>query len=298
MTNPAQRLPHVTPARLAQITALLGVLQAVSPRLAARVTFWLFLKPQRRGLTESDSEIMAGARVHAVTAGTSAFRVYEWGPVTRTDTRTVIILHGWGSRAGRFSLLAADLAARGWRVLAIDAPGHGLSAGSRSSLPQFMAALDTVATRLGPAQAIIGHSLGALAVVCARATSAPAWFASLQKLVLISIPSGAPFLTNAFLQMFRIGPATASHLRRQFRQHFGTDPGFFMALPDATLRRLPTLLVHDRGDDIVPFAHSQELLAAFANARLLATDTLGHSALTRDAATIGAITEFLDAANP
>jgi pimeloyl-ACP methyl ester carboxylesterase len=294
MTNPAQRLPHVTPARLARITALLGVLQAVSPRLAARAAFWLFLKPQRRGLTESDTEIMTGARVHAVTAGTNVFRVHEWGPVTRTDTRTVIILHGWGSRAGRFSLLAAELAARGWRVLAIDAPGHGLSAGSSSSLPLFMAALDAVATQLGPAQAVIGHSLGALAVVCARATSAPAWFASLQKLVLVSIPSGAPFLANAFLEMFRIGPATASHLRRHFRQHFSADPEFFMARPDATLQRLPALLVHDRGDDIVPFAHSEALLSAFASARLLATDTLGHSALTRDAATISAIAQFLD----
>jgi pimeloyl-ACP methyl ester carboxylesterase len=294
MTNPAQRLPHVTPARLARITAMLGVLQALSPRLAARVAFWLFLKPQRRGLTESDMQIMASAQRHQVTAGTDTFQVYEWG----AGTRTVIVLHGWGSRAGRFSLLATALAARGWRVLAIDAPGHGLSAGNSSSLPQFMAALDAVATQLGPVRTVIGHSLGALAVVCARAASAPAWFAALQKLVLVSMPSGAPFLANAFLEMFRIGPATATHLRRHFRQRFGHDPEFFMARPDAALQRLPTLLVHDRGDDIVPFAHSQALLPAFANARLLATDTLGHSALTRDAATIAAMADFLDEGSP
>jgi pimeloyl-ACP methyl ester carboxylesterase len=143
-------------------------------------------------------------------------------------------------------------------------------------------------------QAVIGHSLGALAVICARATSAPAWFASLQKLVLISIPSGAPFLAKAFLEMFRIGETTAEHLRGHFQRRFGNGPEFFMARPDATLQRLPTLLVHDRGDDIVPFAHSEALLPSFASARLLVTDTLGHSALTRDAATISAIALFLD----
>lgn len=290
MSSPAQRLPHVSPARLARITALLSVLQTLSPRLAARVAFWLFLKPQRRALADSDAVIMASARVHAITAASDTFQVYEWG----AGPRTVIILHGWGSRAARFSPLAAALAAQGWRVLAIDAPGHGRSAGNSSSLPQFMAALDAVATQLGPAQAVIGHSLGALAIVCARQGAAPAWFASLQKLVLIAAPSGAAFLANAFLEMFRIGAATAVHLQHHFRQRFGVDPEFFAARPDNTLRRLPTLLVHDRGDDIVPFVHSEGLLAAFTDARLLATEGLGHSALTRDTTTIGAIASFLD----
>lgn len=291
MSAPAQRLPHVTPARLARITALLRVLQAASPRLAAHVAFWLFLKPQRRALADSDAGFMATARTHALPAATGNFLVHEWG----SGDRTAMILHGWGSRAARFAPLASALVARGWRVLAIDAPGHGSSAGSSSSLPQFMAALDAVAAQLGPVQAAIGHSLGALAIVCQRTAGAPPWFASLQKLILISAPSGAPFLANAFLEMFHIGPETARHLRRHFHERFGVDPDFFVARPDAQLQHLPTLLVHDRGDDIVPFAHSEQLLPAFANGRLLATDTLGHSALTRDATTIGAIAQFLDA---
>lgn len=232
---------------------------------------------------------MATARLHHIAAGADRVRVYEWG----SGARTVLIVHGWGSRASRFAPMANALAARGWRVLAFDAPGHGLSVGRSSSLPQFMATLDAIATQLGPVQVLIGHSIGALAIACAR-TGAPPWFNALQRVVLISMPSGAPFLVEAFHGMFRIGTATARHMLDAFGRRFGAGPASFIASPDVVIRRLPVLVVHDRHDDIVPFAHSEALLPALQNARLLVTDGLGHSALTRDAATINAIADFID----
>ena len=294
MRQPAQRLPPVTPVLLARARTLIRLLQAISPRLAARVAFWIFLKPQRRELASADATFMATAKLHVIPSSTDRVQVYEWG----SGSRTVLIAHGWGSRASRFAPLAAALVARGWRVLALDAPGHGLSPGRSSSLPQFMAALDAVAVALGPVQALIGHSLGALAIVCARSSSAPSWFSALRKVVLISMPSGAPFLVEAFHGMFGIQPATASHLQKLFRRRFGTGPKFFVAAPAAAISHVPTLVIHDRSDDIVPFAHGEELLPALGNARLLTTEGLGHSALTRDNATMLAIGEFLDEAAP
>lgn len=294
MRQSAQRLPHVTPAFLARVGAVIRLLQALSPRLAARVAFWMFLKPQRRELAQSDTAFMATARLHVIQSTADRVQVYEWG----TEKRTVLIVHGWGSRAARFAPLAASLVERGWRVLAMDAPGHGLSPGRSSSLPQFMAALDAVVAALGPVHALVGHSLGALAIVCARSGDAPAWFSSLQKVVLISMPSGAPFLVEAFHGMFGINPDTARHLHELFRRHFATDPAFFVAAPTAPISQLPTLVVHDRGDDIVPFAHGEELLPALRNARLLTTQDLGHSALTRDPPTMLAIGQFLDEVVP
>jgi pimeloyl-ACP methyl ester carboxylesterase/ribosomal protein S18 acetylase RimI-like enzyme len=286
----AQRLPNVSPAILSRLKLLLRVLQALSPRLASGLAFRLFLKPARRELLETDAAFMASAKVRQLQVGDDRVQVYEWG----TGARTVLIAHGWGSRAARFAPLASALATRGWRVLAFDAPGHGLSPGTSSSLPQFMAALDAIAMQLGPVQAVIGHSLGALAIACQRA-SAPPWAGALQKVVLVSMPAGAAFLVASFQQMFGIGAATARELLARFRQRFATTPEFFSASPDAAPLQHATLLVHDRHDDIVPFAHSEQLLPRLKAGTLLATESLGHSALTRDAATIQAIGAFLDA---
>ena len=53
----------------------------------------------------------------------------------------MVLVHGWGSRAGRFSGMARALAGSGFRVVAYDAPAHGRSTGRLASLPEFARAL-------------------------------------------------------------------------------------------------------------------------------------------------------------
>jgi pimeloyl-ACP methyl ester carboxylesterase len=282
-------MPHVSFQRLRQLRRLFAVLQAISPRLAARLAFALFLTPARRKLDSSDVPWLATARNHVVVAGSDRVAVLEWG----TGPRTVVILHGWGSHAARFAPLAQALVARGWRVLAIDAPGHGRSPGRRSSLPQFMRALDQAIRELGPVQALIGHSLGALAAVDWLAQDAPGR-AAIRHLVLISGPAGAPFLLDNFAAMLQLNASTARHLLARFMDRFQRQPESWSATASAAHIHVPVLLVHDRDDDVIPFAHSQKLLGALPRASLHATQGLGHSGMLRDAATIARICEELD----
>jgi pimeloyl-ACP methyl ester carboxylesterase len=270
------------------VRAALGVLQVFSSRLAARLALRLFLTPGRRRLDAVDAETVQRARVHELAFGQGHVRVYEWG----SGPRTVVILHGWGSHAPRFAPLARALAAAGWRVLAPDAPGHGRSPGGHSSLPQFIAALDSIAQHFGPLHALVGHSLGALAVTLWL--SRPGGVApGLRRVVLISMPSGAPFLIDSFHQMFGIGPATRQHMADLFRRRFGADPGQFVVGPDLHRIAVPVLLIHDLRDDVVPVAQSQQLHALFPNGQFHATEGLGHSGLLRNAETIRQIEGFL-----
>jgi pimeloyl-ACP methyl ester carboxylesterase len=288
-TYSANRLPHLSPATLARLQRLFRVLQALSTTLAARVMFWMFLRPNRRRLNADDTPLVAQARLHRIASGKGMVQVYEWGK----GDRTALILHGWGSHAPRFAPMACALAAQGWRVLAIDAPGHGRSTGRSSSLPQFIEALDAVGARLGPAQVLIGHSLGALAIALrmGRGISPPQHL--VRKLVLISMPSGAPYLVHAFEVMMGIGQRTAARFRVLFQRRFGAQPEGFVAADVASRLKLPVLLVHDLQDDIIPCEHSTALLPLLQQARLHTTEGLGHSGLVRDAATIEAIAQFL-----
>ena len=289
MTGPPQRLPHVSPARVARLQRLFAILQTISPGLAARVAFWIFLRPFRRPLRTEDAAILAQGQRHQLHAGRDAFVVHEWG----SGDRTVIILHGWGSSAARFTQMAATLASQGWHVLAIDAPGHGGSPGRSSSLPQFMAALDATADRFGSPLALIGHSLGALAIACRHTSNRPSWNQRLAAVVLISMPSGAPFLVDSFLQLLKIDSRTAQQLLQQFHRRFGAGPERYTVLPGAGRLPARVLLAHDRDDDIVPFAHTASLQPLVPDSQLLESSGLGHSNLTRDAGTIARICAFL-----
>lgn len=288
------RVPHISAGHLLWLRRVFALLQAVSPSLAARFAFRLFLRTFRHPLRPEDAAVLARARRHhLVTAEGDPFALYEWG----AGERLAIILHGWGSGAARFTQLADALVVRGWRVLVPDAPGHGASPGKSSSLPKFMAALDAIAAQFGAPGALVGHSLGALAIARRHAAGAPPWASQLQAVVLVSMPSGAPFLLGVFMQALGLRPTTRARLQALFERRFNASVASFATLPGTRHIGARVLLVHDGGDDIVPLAHSMELQRQVPAAQLLQTSGLGHSALTRDAATITRIAEFLDAAS-
>ena len=61
-----------------------------------------------------------------IDAGGTLSRVVQWG----LSGPAVLFVHGLGSNAGIWRAVAPELAAKGWRCFAVDAPGHGLSAKS------------------------------------------------------------------------------------------------------------------------------------------------------------------------
>ena len=290
MNTTARRLPHVSARRMRLVRGLLSVLQALSPRIAARVAMRLFLTPVRRKLNPGDEAEMYRARHHFLRcANGDPLHVYEWGE----GARTALILHGWGSHAARFTTMVRALTDRGWRVLAPDAPAHGESHGSTSSLPQFIGALDAGMEQLGPVQALIGHSMGSLAIARRMSDAHRLAPATVEQVVLISAPSGIAFLVESFEQLFGIGEATRRLGRSLFERRFGGSPEDFMALGDRRID-VPVLLVHDDADDVVPCDHSRQLLSRLPRARLATTHGLGHSGMLRDPATLAAIADFLD----
>lgn len=290
--TPVQRLPHVGALQLALLRGLFALTQKFSPALAATAAFHLFLRTFRHPLRAADAALLAHATRTQLPAGGESVVVYEWagaGP-------TAVILHGWGSSAARFTLLAEALNAHGWRVLVFDAPGHGASTGASSSLPQFMAALDAIIGRHGPPRALVGHSLGALAIACRHAAGPPAWAGALDAVVLISMPAGAEYLLRKYIEALGLSARTEQRLLARFRARFHAEPRDYASMPGAGRVAARLLLVHDREDDIVPWTHSADLSAQLHDARFITTAGQGHSKLTRDAATIARIVEFIDPA--
>jgi pimeloyl-ACP methyl ester carboxylesterase len=95
--------------------------------------------------------------------------------------------------------------------------------------------------------------------------------------------------------MLGLTDATRRRSRQLFARRFKHEPEHYASLPNVQRIHVPTLVVHDRKDDIVPLAHSEPLLAHMRNARLHCTEGMGHSGLLRDPTAIQAIADFLGA---
>ena len=150
-------------ARLWALRTVFRTVGPLAPGLAARWAETLFCTPPRHQARPGEEAFLASGRRSSARWEGGELAVWEWG-----HGPSVLLVHGWGSRAARMSALAAALSARGFRVVAYDGPGHGRSAGRFASLPEFARALGAVGAAMGrPLHGLVGHSLGGAAVAAA-----------------------------------------------------------------------------------------------------------------------------------
>jgi pimeloyl-ACP methyl ester carboxylesterase len=249
------------------------------------------MRPSRRRLDAEDAPTLAAARLRRIEFEGGALQLYEWGPEAAAAARTVLLLHGWGSHAPRWTSFIDAIVSRGWRALAFDAPAHGRSTGSRSSLWQFRAALVQVTREAGPVDAIVAHSLGALALAQHLADPATP---PLRAAVLASLPPDLGYLLDSFLQLIGADAQLTASVHARFETRFGQAAAAFDSLSLAPRITTPVLLLHDREDDITPVAQAETIAPLLPHAALFLTQGLGHSGLLRDPAAVDAALRFLD----
>ncbi len=214
---------------------------------------------------------------------------------TRSDAATssaarrpVLLVHGWAGDAMQLRELGDALADAGHAPLLLDFPAHGRSDGWRSTLPQFVRTLFAVQARIGPLQAVIAHSLGALAC-----THAAAKGLAVERMVLIA-PSAPPAkVIHWFAHGFGVGEVLAGRMRQWIEGVEGIPLEQFEPAWLGARTAQPTLIVHDRADKAAPHAAGAALARTLPKAQLLSTEGLGHRRVLADPSVIDAVKRHL-----
>jgi pimeloyl-ACP methyl ester carboxylesterase len=271
------------PARVLVLRAVFTTVGSVAPGIAARWAETIFCTPPRNEPRIGEEAFLASGRRFTVQGEGEDLAAWEWGAGP-----TVVLVHGWGGRAGRFGALTQALGEGGYRVVAYDAPAHGRSTGRSSSLPEFARALRAVGNAVGPVHGLVGHSLGGAAAILALRDGLRT-----ERIVLLAAPADVTGFSTAFADHLRLSAGTRAVMRRNLesRLQMRWDE---LHLP-TIVRSLTTaaLVLHDREDEDVPYAHGEEIAAAWPGARLIATAGLGHRGLLRDPDTVRETVAFL-----
>ncbi len=199
----------------------------------------------------------------------------------------VILAHGWGGRAAQMADLATAVAAAGFLAVAIDSPGHGSDSQSTSDGFQIAAGLRAIADRFGAPDAVVAHSLGAMASVMALHHAPP------RSAVFLAPVLDLEEALARFDVMAGLAPWTASSLRRRVRGFVGERWPELTAAAEADLPGTEILIFHDPADPEVPIAASSELARRRPATRLVETPGTGHRRLLRQPELIEAVTGFL-----
>ena len=121
------------------IASVFSLLETLSPRLAGRLAFYLFLHPPRHQRPEREQKCYAAAKKSFIQVEGYKVAVFEWG-----EGPAIWIMHGWAGRASQLSSFIKELVASGYKVIGMDAPGHGDSEGKDSSVILFEHGLEDI----------------------------------------------------------------------------------------------------------------------------------------------------------
>jgi pimeloyl-ACP methyl ester carboxylesterase len=217
------------------------------------------------------------ASLRAIPFPCGSVQAYVFEPEERAPTRTVLLVHGWTGDAASMTGFVEPLLAAGFRVVAFDLPGHGASTGRELNIPLGVASLAAVARVFGPFHAIVTHSFGGAITLAALAGSVRGQpVVSADRLVLISAPSSITRITRQFGHAIGLGRRGQAALERRIHIVAGNPVEAFEGPLQLKAIGLQTLVIHDRQDRELGFAHAEALEQAGPFVRLEATDGLGH----------------------
>lgn len=283
----ASRLRKSTTVRLFQLTRLgFRIGETIAPGIASRVSTHLWFRLPASESRRRRSRVPASANRFELDSEGTTVRGWDWG-----SGPLVYVQHGWGGCVGDFDTIAGCLVANGYRVIAVDGPSHGHSGsgpyGPRASSPlQLANALGAAIDKFGQPHAVVAHSLGCLAAVLElRERATP------KRMVMISPFIGGPTFMKMFAGWLGVGPRTFARMVASAEARIGRPMSDF-SIPDPALD-VDTLIVHDRRDRSTPFQHGEAIADAWPNARLVATEGLGHMRILRSPTVAGEVVAFV-----
>jgi pimeloyl-ACP methyl ester carboxylesterase len=259
-----------------------SVLARWAPPAAAWLAERRFRTPPHFAAPEAERKALSAARRFHVPFGRGELTAWFWsggGP-------TVLLVHGWGGRAGQLAPVAHSLLAQGFSVVGFDAPAHGESAGSHTDLVEFADAIEAVVRACGPMAGTVAHSMGGAAAALAQGRGV-----ALGRLVLVGSPSQPLAQTHRFAAALGLPETVRAGLQRRIERRVGLR---FEALDLAgqPTPSVPVLVVHDRHDPEIPFEEGRRTAERWS-ATLVATEGLGHRRILRDAGVLAEIGRFL-----
>jgi pimeloyl-ACP methyl ester carboxylesterase len=258
-------------------------LSPIAPVATAELAVALFRRPPRHQASESEREALDKGERTDLSLDGRPLAIWRWG-----KGPAVLLVHGWGSRGSRLASFVTPLGDSGFSVVAFDAPGHGASAGSLSSLPQFISAIQAVARHVGGVEAIVAHSMGGAATTLAIERGL-----RVGRAVFLAPAADPAGYSERFAATVGLSPDVLARMRRSIEHRFGEKWEDFDVLSAARTMTAPLLVFHDRDDPDVSWTDGAAIASAWPGAELVSTTGLGHRRIVHDPAVVSRAVAFL-----
>ena len=274
------------PLSLRGLRLLFATLGRLFPRLMGRWAYSLWFRTRRFPESAAGKRIASKAQRSTLVVDDIPVAVYSWGtgPI-------VLFIHGWSGRGSQVVAFSEPLIAAGYRVMSVDAPGHGETPGDRTNILECAAVVLAFNRHYGPVYAAITHSFGGMVLAYALNNGM-----SVERVVCISAPAHVDYLLDSFAQTLSIPDAVVADMHRRMEARF--PAGYWENISTVVNVReldVPALVIHDEVDHSVPWEQGKIIANAWPGAQFLKTSGLGHGRILRDKTVVKAAVDFINA---
>ena len=236
------------------------------PRVSAQIAYNLWRKTYRYTVPEKERPLLEQANKTTTFFHGARVQLYQWGAGPN-----ILLCPGWNGRASQYHRLIKSLIDRGYSVIGVDPPGHGLSSGNHTSLLEITGIIEMLSKQYDLA-GFVGHSAGAMAGFSAIANGSV-----FKRAVFIAMPNNSKLLLLHYCQSLQLSEKTILALTQRFL-HIHGQHAFTRTSPEYLCEqiKIPALLIHDESDTVVPVVHSQMIADKIPDSNLLLTHRYGH----------------------
>jgi pimeloyl-ACP methyl ester carboxylesterase len=262
----------------------INLMAHVAPAVAADHGFRLFCRPFRAPLTDYHKKFLHTADLFSFDHDGIRIQGYRWG----NGPKKVLFLHGWQSHTFRWKAYIDALDKDQYTVYALDAPGHGLSAGNYLNVPFYGMVINHLLETIGEVHAMVGHSLGGFSSLYTLYSHPTV---KVNNLVLMAPPGEASDFVDFYQKTLQLSPRAMTLVHNRFIEVFKVPITWFSTAKFAEAVRIPGLIIHDEGDLEAPYHYAHRIQEVWGQSTLLTTTGLGHN--LKSPAVVGAVTGFL-----
>lgn len=248
----------------------LNLTSYIQPKKATLIAYRMFSEPRIGKLNEENlPTILQNVPSQNFEADGHFLKTYVW----KGNSTIILLVHGWESNTSRWEKLLPYLQKTGSTIVALDAPGHGLSGGKEFNIIKYATYIDVAVKHYKPT-VLIGHSIGGAACIYYQSHFKND---SLKKMVILGAPSDLKTLIENYVQLLSLNLRMNNLLEAHFSAKFKSEIDAFSMAKFAKHIQIPALLVHDIEDKVVAFSEGQKIANYWTTAEFIQTKGLGHS---------------------
>jgi pimeloyl-ACP methyl ester carboxylesterase len=266
----------------------INLLSLVAPRLAGRLAFRIFCTPRNTKIKGKDLEFLYTSTQQTFTTEDLEIRTYTWHPALPDPVGRILFVHGWESNSARWRKYVKLFCEAGWEVSAFDAPAHGQSEGRVIHLPLFSRVIKAYMEEFGVPDVLVGHSLGAGAVVMSMSLfDAP----PVRKAALLGCFGSSERVLGDFGKLLGLHPRVMRAIDDVVQQKSGLRLKEFSIIDKSAMLpdEIQGLVLHDTDDEVAPVSEAQAIADNWG-VPLIVTEGYGHR--MQHKAVVGRVFEF------